>query len=153
MPFSSVFVVFFFTFECQIRLVTTHLRHKFKTINFKNARKFPEHWCSGFFKVRKNACLTWGVFPLWPPNPVNWGLSYIFVTISMTKFLRWFSSMQAIKFQYKKSHENVFTAKRILERRGIQTSSSFVKIWLVCFPESKANFLFVWHLHGLIFFI
>ena len=35
------------------------------------------------------------------------------------------------------------TAKRILERRGIQTSSTFVKIWLVCIPEFKANFLFL----------
>ena len=38
------------------------------------------------------------------------------------------------------------TAKRILERRGVQTSSLFVKIWLVCIPESKANFLFSWHI-------
>ena len=72
--FQVFLSMFFFTFGCQIRIVTTHLRHKFKAIKFKNARKFPKHWCSGFFKVRKNACLTWGVFPLWPPNPVNWGL-------------------------------------------------------------------------------
>ena len=45
------------------------------------------------------------------------------------------------------------TAKRILERRGIQTSSSFVKIWLVCIPEFKANFLFLWHLYGLVFYL
>jgi hypothetical protein len=46
------------------------------------------------------------------------------------------------------------TAKRIvLERRGIQTSSSFVKIWLVCIPESKANLLFFWHLYGLVFYL
>ena len=45
------------------------------------------------------------------------------------------------------------TAKRILERRGIQTSSSFVKIWLVCIPEFKANFLFFWHLYGLVFYL
>ena len=45
----------------------------------------------------------------------------------------------------------LFTAKRILERRGIQTTSSFVKIWLVCIPKFKANFLFYWHLYGLDF--
>ena len=38
------------------------------------------------------------------------------------------------------------TAKRILERHGIQTSSLFV-----CIPEFEANFLFLWHLYGLIF--
>ena len=32
--------------------------------------------------------------------------------------------------------------KRILERCGIQTSSLFVKIWLVCIDEFKANFYF-----------
>ena len=36
------------------------------------------------------------------------------------------------------------TAKRILERHGIQTLSSFVKI-SVCIPEFKANFLFLGH--------
>ena len=36
-----------------------------------------------------------------------------------------------------------FTAKRILERLGLVTSSLFVKIWMVCIPEFKANFLFV----------
>ena len=35
-----------------------------------------------------------------------------------------------------------YKAKRILERRGIQTSSLFVKIWLVCISEFKANFFF-----------
>ena len=45
------------------------------------------------------------------------------------------------------------TAKKTLERRGIQTSSSFDKIWLVCFPEFKANFLFFWHSYGLGFFL
>ena len=44
------------------------------------------------------------------------------------------------------------TAKRILKRLGIQTSSSFVKIWWVCIPKFKANFLFFWHLYGLGFF-
>ena len=43
------------------------------------------------------------------------------------------------------------TAKRILERRGIQTSSSFVKLWLLCILEFKANFLLFWHLYGLFF--
>ena len=33
--------------------------------------------------------------------------------------------------------------KRILERLEIQTSSSFDKIWFVCNPEFKANFLFI----------
>ena len=32
------------------------------------------------------------------------------------------------------------TSKRILERLGIQNSSSFVKIWEVCIPNSKAFF-------------
>ena len=36
----------------------------------------------------------------------------------------------------------LFPAKRLLERHGIQTSSSFVKIWMVCIPNFKANFLF-----------
>ena len=44
-------------------------------------------------------------------------------------------------------------AKRILERHGIQTSSSFVKIWLVCIPEFKTNLLFFCHLYGLGFFL
>ena len=43
------------------------------------------------------------------------------------------------------------TAQRIQERREIQTSSSFVKIWLVCIPEFKANFLFFLLLYGLAF--
>ena len=47
----------------------------------------------------------------------------------------------------------LITAKRILERRGIQTSSLFVKIGLVCIPEFKANFLFFWHLYGLVFYL
>ena len=34
------------------------------------------------------------------------------------------------------------TAKIILERLGIQTSPSFVKIWSVCIPEFKAKLLF-----------
>ena len=44
-------------------------------------------------------------------------------------------------------------AKRKLERLGIQTSSSFVKIWKVCIPEFKANFLFFWRLYGLVFYL
>ena len=32
------------------------------------------------------------------------------------------------------------SARRILERRGMQTSSSFIKILLVCIPEFKSNF-------------
>ena len=43
------------------------------------------------------------------------------------------------------------TAKRIIEGRGIQTSSSFVKIWLVCIPEFRAIYLFFWRLYGLDF--
>ena len=39
------------------------------------------------------------------------------------------------------SIDYTITAKRILARHGIQTSS-FVKIWLVCSPEFKTNFLF-----------
>ena len=35
----------------------------------------------------------------------------------------------------------LFTAKRILEKLGIQTSSSFVKLSQVCIPEFKAIFL------------
>ena len=35
-----------------------------------------------------------------------------------------------------------YTAKKMLEKRKIQTSSSFDQIWLVCIPEFKANFLF-----------
>ena len=45
------------------------------------------------------------------------------------------------------------TAKRILERLRIQTSSSFVKIWYVCIPNFKANFLFFWRFYGLVFYL
>ena len=48
------------------------------------------------------------------------------------------------------------TAKRILERRGIQTSSLnhlIVKIWLVCIHEFKDSFLSFWHLYGLVFYL
>ena len=40
------------------------------------------------------------------------------------------------------------TAKRILERHGIQTSSSFV-----CIPNFKANFFFFFGLYGLAFYL
>ena len=45
------------------------------------------------------------------------------------------------------------TAMRILERLGIQTSSSFVKIWYVRICEFKANFLFFLAFIWLVFFI
>ena len=41
-----------------------------------------------------------------------------------------------------------YRAKRILERLGIQTSSSEV-----CIPEFKGNFLLFWHLYGLVFYL
>ena len=44
-------------------------------------------------------------------------------------------------------------AKRILERLGIQISSSFFKIWKVCIPEFKANFLFFWRFYGLVLYL
>ena len=45
------------------------------------------------------------------------------------------------------------TAKRILKRLGIKTSSLFVKIWWVCIPNSKADFLFFGvHMDGLVFY-
>ena len=40
---------------------------------------------------------------------------------------------------------------RILEKHGIQISSSFVKILQVCIREFKANFLFLGRLYGLVF--
>jgi hypothetical protein len=62
-----------------------------------------------------------------------------------------FSNLYSM-YQSLRNFINCNTAKRILERRGIQTSSLFVKIWLVFISEFKANFLYIWHLYGLGFF-
>ena len=41
----------------------------------------------------------------------------------------------------------------LLERLGIQSSSSFVKICYVCVREFKGNFFFFTGLHGLVFYL
>ena len=60
----------------------------------------------------------------------------------------WFAAHHILSRKTNSEISRIFTAMGILERLGIQTSSLFVKIWLVCIPESKANFLFSWHLYG-----
>ena len=53
---------------------------------------------------------------------------------------------------YIKECYQVRTAMRILERLGIQTTSSFVKFdTYVCIGESKANFSYSWRLYDLVF--
>ena len=67
----------------------------------------------------------------------------------------WFSSLWNIDMVYwgcipwriwsSKTLVSFYTAMGILERCGIQTSSLFVKIWLVCIHEFKAVFFaFIW---------
>ena len=98
--------------------------------------QFPLHppWCLS----SSLALLPWCVLPRRLP-PSESPPSYLASYREHNK-RQWFFISFCIKVTI------LATAKRILERLVIQTSSSFVKIWLVCFPGSKANFLFFWHL-------
>ena len=70
----------------------------------------------------------------------------------------WFNNLRSHELSAHNDFEScalcsTFTAKRILERLGIQILSPFVKIWYVCIPNFKANFLIFWRSYGLVFYL
>ena len=84
--------------------------------------------------------ITYSSWPLFPPLKIAFILCIQFFAVHQIPF----QGEQISLLSFYKCLCS--TAKRILERRGIQTSSSVVKIRLVCIPEFKVNFLFFWHL-------
>ena len=83
---------------------------------------------------RKSNSIAWGQFASSSVRPLRYYTNV--VTLFMFQVI-----FNATKFTIFRLQVFCITAKRIIERRGIQTSSSFVKIWLVSMPEFKANFL------------
>ena len=59
-----------------------------------------------------------------------------------SKHSNWVNHLRQMRFTQQNTWAKLtsVTAMRILERCGIKISSLFVKIWLVCIPEFKANF-------------
>ena len=73
-----------------------------------------------------------------------WVFKYIKnLKVKFRLFLRWNDSNKMnVRIVFIISKKLFFTLKRTLERLGIQTSSLFVKIWLICIPKFKTNFFF-----------
>ena len=107
--------------------------------------------CSKLFKVVQTPSKLRGILSL---SNCNFMTSKLFFVRCVVNWEWIKKSLRIIMLQPQEKNailwQKLFhTAKGILERFGIQTSSSVVK--KVCIPEFKANFVILWHLHCLVF--